>query len=255
MRTVLVTGSTGTLGRHLVPLLEGRGYEVRTLSRRAGRATHTGDLTTGKGVLAAADGADLVVHAASDSRHFGRTDPVQTRHLLDATTGAAHLLYPSIVGVDLIPVAYYRRKLACEELLGRHRVPYTILRVTQFHELIAGWLRATSRLPIAALPLDFRFQSVAAADVAGRIADLIGDSPLGRADDYGGPEILTLREMVGAWQRRTWRARPLVRLPIPGRVGDAFRLGRNTAPGHGSGLQTWAEFLRATEPARIGTPR
>ena len=103
MSIVLVTGGSGTLGRLVVPILQERGHEVRTLSRTPGRGTHTGDLTTGKGVLAAAAGADLIVHAASDTRHFGRADPVQTRHLLDACTGARHLLYVSIVGIDDIP--------------------------------------------------------------------------------------------------------------------------------------------------------
>jgi uncharacterized protein YbjT (DUF2867 family) len=243
MGIVLVTGGSGTLGRHLVPILQARGHEVRTLSRHPGRGTHIGDLTTGRGVLAAAAGADLVVHAASDRRRFGRTDPVQTRHLLDVCTGASHLLYVSIVGIDQMPYGYYRKKLLCEQLLGVHRVPYTILRATQFHELIATLLTAVERVPVAPLPLDFLVQPVAAGEVAGRIADLVAGDPHRRADDFGGPEVLTLNDMARRWKAHRGRPRWTVRLPTPGRIGTGFRRGRNTTPDHRDGAQTWEEFV------------
>lgn len=238
------------MGRLLVAILQANGHEVRTLSRTPGRGTHIGDLTTGQGVLAATAGADLIVHAASDTRHFGRSDKVQTRHLLDASTGASHVLYVSIVGIEDLPFGYYKRKLACERVLGIHRVPYTILRATQFHELMARLLPATERLPVAPLPLDFLFQPVAAREVAGRIADLIVGPPTQRADDFGGPEVLTLDEIAKAWRTHRGRPRRLVRLPIPGRIGTGFRRGRNTTPDHREGVQTWDEFLIEQTPPR-----
>jgi uncharacterized protein YbjT (DUF2867 family) len=243
MGIVLVTGGSGTLGRQLVPILQERGHEIRTLSRTPGRGTHTGDLITGKGVLTAAAGADLVVHAASDTRRFGRTDPVQTRHLLDACTGARHLLYVSIVGIDQIPYAYFSKKLACERLLGVHRVPYTILRATQLHELMATLLTATERLPVAPLPLDFLVQPVAGREVAGRIADLVVGDPLGRADDFGGPEVLTLNDMALQWRSHRGRPRRMMGLPVPGRISTGFRHGRNTTADRRVGTQTWEEFV------------
>lgn len=86
---------------------------------------------------AAAAGAEWVVHAASDTRRLGRSDLEQTRHLLDATAGARHLLYVSIVGIDVIPFGYYKAELACEREISAGRAPSTILRATQFHELLA----------------------------------------------------------------------------------------------------------------------
>jgi uncharacterized protein YbjT (DUF2867 family) len=253
MGIVLVTGGSGTLGRLLVPILQERGHEVRTLSRTPGRCTHTGDLTTGRGVLAAASGADVVVHAASDTRHFGRADLRQTRHVLDACTGASHLIYVSIVGVDEIPYGYYKKKLACERSLSVHRVPYTVLRATQFHEVIARVLNAVGRAPVAPLPLDFLFQSIAAREVAGRIADLVVGEPIRRADDFGGPEVLTLDEMVQRWRARTGRPRRLVRLPIPGKIGNGFRRGRNTTADRRDGVQTWEEFVIEQTPRPVGS--
>jgi NAD dependent epimerase/dehydratase family len=59
---ILVTGGTGTLGRLVVPRLQDAGSKVRVLSRRnreAGEGIElmTGDLATGEGIEAAAEGA------------------------------------------------------------------------------------------------------------------------------------------------------------------------------------------------------
>jgi uncharacterized protein YbjT (DUF2867 family) len=248
MAIVLVTGGTGTLGRGVVSRLREQGHEVRVLSRRPGAGTHEGDLTTGAGVAAAAEGAELVVHAASDTHRMGGADVDQTRHLLDATRGAGHLLYVSIVGIDRIPFLYYRRKLACEGLLASARVPYTILRATQFHELIAILLQTAGRLPLSPLPLDFRFQTIAADEVAARVVQVLGGPPQARADDVGGPEVLTLREMAEAWKAARGGPRRLVPLRIPGRVAQAFREGWNTCPDHADGRQTWAQYLAGRTP-------
>jgi uncharacterized protein YbjT (DUF2867 family) len=247
MSTVLVTGGTGALGRHVVARLRERGDEVRVLSRRPGAGTHVGDLNTGEGVTAAAQGADVVVHAGSDFRRLGRRDLDQTKHLLQAASDTRHLLYPSIVGVDSIPYVYYRHKLACERRVASSGVPYTILRATQFHELVGWLMRVAERLPLAPLPLDFRLQTIAAGEVAIRIADVVHDGPQGGLVQLGGPEVLTLEQMAHAWRNQRGRPRRLVRLPAPGRAARAFREGRNTCPEHGEGIQTWAQFV-ASDP-------
>lgn len=241
-----MTGGTGSFGSKLVPILAARGHEVRVLSRQPGRGTHTGDLTTGSGLAQAATGVELVVHAATDSRplSLGRADPHLTSQLLAAVPGCRHLLYISIVGIDAIPSRYYQSKLACEQLVAASSVPSTTLRATQFHELIAMALRAASRSPVAALPLAWTFQSVAAAEVATRAADLLDGEPLGRAPDFGGPQVLTARQLLRTWrQSHRW---PLATagLAWPGRVYAGFADGRNTCPDHADGVQTWDEFVR-----------
>ncbi|HXS61359.1 MAG TPA: SDR family oxidoreductase [Streptosporangiaceae bacterium] len=247
MSVVLVTGGSGTFGRKLVPLLAERGHDVRIVSRRPGAGTHVGDLTTGAGIAEAAAGAELIVHAATDnSFRAGRTDLVQTQNLLAAATGCRHLLYISIVGIDDIPFGYYQRKLACEQAIAASSVPSTTLRATQFHELIEKMLRTVSRWPAAPLPLSFRFQSVAAAEVAARAAGLLDAEPTGRAPDFGGPQVLTGRQIVADWRAARGRPRAVIGVRLPGEVARAFTQGRNTCPGHANGRQTWAEFLAQT---------
>jgi uncharacterized protein YbjT (DUF2867 family) len=240
---ILVTGGTGTLGNQVVSLLRERGDEVRVLSRQPGRGTHLGDLTSGRSLAAAADGVDGVVHAASDTHRFGRTDLEQTSNLLNATRSARHVVFVSIVGIDEIPFAYYRKKLACERLFEASDVPHTIARATQFHELIAMVLHVAERLPVAPLPLDFKFQSVAAAEVATHIVDLLDGEPAGRAEDFGGPEVTSLADMVHCWQDVRARPKSLARLPVPGRIANGFRLGRNTCPEQAFGTLPWRDFV------------
>jgi uncharacterized protein YbjT (DUF2867 family) len=245
VNTILVTGGTGALGRLVVDRLREDGEDVRVLSRREGAGTHVGDLVTGDGVAEAARGAQLIVHAASDAQRQGRSDSRQTANLLDVAREARHMLYVSIVGIDQIPFAYYRRKLACERQVAASGIPYTILRCTQFHELIGWLLRAAERLPVAPLPLDFRFQPLAASDAAARVADLIGSEPAGAIVNFGGPEVLTLRQMAQSWTAARGRPRRTVRLPLPGAVARAFREGRNTCPAQAFDGQRWDEFVSA----------
>lgn len=240
---VLITGGTGTLGSLVAARLRARGDEVRILSRRTGAGTHTGDLATGAGVADAVSGAQVIVHAASDTHRLGRADVAQTEHLLEHAGGVGHLLYISIVGIDRIPFAYYRRKLACEQRIVSSGIPYTILRATQFHELIAPGLQQAERLPVAPLPLDFRFQTVAASEVADRLVQMASEGPTNRLWNLGGPAVLSLGEMVDQWRELRSRPRRVVRLPLPGRVARAFREARNTCPEQAQGRQTWREYV------------
>jgi uncharacterized protein YbjT (DUF2867 family) len=244
MSVILVTGGSGLLGGKLVPILAARGHQVRVLSRRPGAGTHVGDLATGSGLSAAADGAELIVHAASD-RRFGRSDPEQTRQLLAVASRCRHLLYVSIVGVDAIPFGYYRTKLGCEGQVAASAVPSTTLRATQFHELLDRALRTVGRFGIAPLPLALRFQSVAASEVAARIAELVEGEPLGRAPDFGGPQVLTARQIAEIWRQHHRRPRVVFSVRLPGKVYRGFAAGAHTCPQHADGRQTWAEFVRA----------
>lgn len=154
-QSVLVTGGTGTLGRAVVQrlldaapagarLTDGR-PAVRVLSRRSRSAADdrpydwaTGDLRSGEGIDAAVTGADVVIHCATT---LGRGDVEATRRLTDAVArqpdGSPHLVHISIVGIDRIPLGYYRAKLEAERIIESSQVPWTILRATQFHDLIA----------------------------------------------------------------------------------------------------------------------
>ena len=242
MATVLVTGATGRLGSKAVHVLAEAGHEPRPFSRRAG-----GDLLTGEGLAEALDGASRVLHVASDSHtRNGSGDVAATARLLGAARDVEHLLYVSIVGVDRIPYRYYRNKLDCERLVAASGVPFTILRATQFHELGEGVLREKERRRLSLIyPFDFRVQLVAAREVAERAVELLAGPPRAGIVEFGGPQILSVRQAVDAWREIRGPLRVLP-LPYPGKVAAAFRTGLNTT-GRAEGRQTWREFVASLD--------
>lgn len=254
---ILVTGASGTLGRPLSRLLAERGADVHGLSRRArepeeGITWRKGDLFTGEGVDAAAEGAETIVHCASDPFRSKRDVPAAER-LIDAARrqGAPHLIYISIVGVDKIPYGYYQRKLAVERLIEASGLPCTILRTTQFHTLPDMALNVLTKVPgVVALPRGLRDQPIDVGEVAERLADLaLAGGPAGRVDDMGGPEVLTVEEMARAYLEARGLRRPVrIPLPLPGATGRGFREGHHLAPGHAVGKRTWQQFLNDRYP-------
>src|SRR3990172_4952045 len=207
MTNILVTGGSGGLGSELVPRLAAAGHTVRVLSRRPRPpSTNTewaqGDLATGEGLAEAVSGVDAVIHAAtSPFRRTRQTDVEGTRRLLDAAgaAGEPHFFYISIVGIDRIPLPYYKAKLAAEKLVEESAVPYTIPRATQFHSLIDRFLRTLVRLPLALLPKDLKFQPIDTGEVAERMVAALAAGPAGRLPDLGGPEVFTFAQLAREW--------------------------------------------------------
>ena len=247
--TILVTGGTGVLGREVARRLLAPGREVRVLSRRAAPAGtpyawRAGDLRTNRGIDAAVAGADVIVHCATT---LGRKDVAATRTLLDAAkrAGSPHLVYISIVGVEEIPLPYYRAKLAAEEALVASGLPWTILRATQFHELLCRIVDVQRFLPVLLGPSGFRFQPVAAGEVADRLSELAVGEPAGRAPDFGGPEVRDFPGLARAVLHAKSRRRPLVPVPIPGAIGRGYRYGHHLTP-NACGKITFEQFVAGT---------
>ena len=141
VREVLITGATGTLGRKLVGAATAAGHHVRAMSRRShvgytGVHWSQGDLLANTGIDAAVEGVDVVVHCATQGT--ADKDVRSTENLLTAArkAGVGHIIYVSIVGIDRIPLPYYKTKLRVEQTLKASGVGHTVLRATQFHDLI-----------------------------------------------------------------------------------------------------------------------
>ncbi|GGX33327.1 nucleotide-diphosphate-sugar epimerase [Streptomyces malachitofuscus] len=242
MTTILVTGGTGTLGRHVTERLRANGHEVRVLSRHA--QPYAVDLREGgSGLDAAVTGVDTVVHCATSPRGG---DEKPTRNLIAAAqrAGVGHLVYISIVGVDRVPFGYYKSKLAVERLIEDSGTGWTVLRTTQFHDLILRLLQGMAKLPVVLLPARVKDQPIDVTEVAGRLAELAQGAPAGRVDDMGGPEVRTFDSLARAYLKASGRRRAVVKVPLRGAAYDAFRAGGHLAPERAVGKVTFDEFLR-----------
>jgi uncharacterized protein YbjT (DUF2867 family) len=254
---VVVTGGTGVLGRPVVAELVRRGAAVRVLSRRPVSVSDAevarGDLVTGEGLADAVRGADVIVHCASDPRRWHDDVAATDRLLTEArVAGRPHVVFVSIVGVDRIPLPYYQAKLAAEALVRDSGLPWTLLRATQFHELVLWALAALAKAPLLALPRGVAVQPVDAGEVAGRLAELAMGEPAGRVPDSGGPEVLSAADAAHAFLRAAGLRRPLVRVPLPGRTMHAFSEGWNLVRDGQTGSIRFTEFL--AERVRPGAP-
>jgi uncharacterized protein YbjT (DUF2867 family) len=254
MSTILVTGATGTLGREVVRHALARKQNVRAYVREAeaalpeGVEAFPGDIRTGAGLREATKGVDAIVHCATFFDAGNVTDLEGARHLIAAAAenGSPHLVYISIVGIDDSKFSYFQGKLAIERMIEQSGLPFTILRVTQFHDFVFKLITSfeDKEAPAIVLPAGLRFQSIDASEVADALVTLATQPPVGRAPDMAGPEIFTLEDMADTY-KRVYRKPHVIRSePSESEFHDAFRSGSNILPDCAVGRTTWEAFLR-----------
>ena len=244
---VLVTGGTGTLGRHLVPRLQSAGLTVRVLSRHEPESTGgvehvAADLLKDEGVERAVSGADTVVHLAGGPKG----DDVATTNLVRAaeTARVRHLVTISVIGADTVPLGYFRAKHGAEQAIEKSQLAWTTLRAAQFHDLTLGVVRTMGKLPVVPAPGGVRWQPVDSRDVAERLTELTLAAPAGRVADLAGPTVYSLAELTRTYLRSCGKRRPFLPVRVPGKMGRAYRSGENlTLDGADLGKRTWEDFL------------
>jgi uncharacterized protein YbjT (DUF2867 family) len=226
---IAIAGGTGTLGSRVAGELLARGHDVRVLSRNAPQ--YRVDLTTGEGLGSALEGCDAVVDATNNSsRHAARTLVDGTGRLLAAeqAAGVRHHVGVSIVGCERVPLGYFGVKAEQERVVERGPVPWSLVRATQFHEIIAAALASAGRLHMMPVPRA-ALQTVACAEAARAVANVAEGAPLLRRIDIAGPEVVDAREVARTWRSITGRNAVLLPVPLPGRFGRALRGGALTA--------------------------
>lgn len=253
MATVLVTGATGTLGREVVHRLLLKQHRTRILSHQstptvpAGVEVITGNLTSGHGLREAVKDVDTIIHCASSPQNAAIVDVEGTRLLLQTAraSGSPHFIYMSIVGIDRSAYPYYTAKRATEVVIEQGPLPWSIVRATQFHNLVLGLIQSfgADTLPIVPVPGGMRFQSIDVSEVAERLVALVQDAPAGHAPDMGGPHILTIEEMTIIYLRVRGRAASVQSEALASGLYDTFRSGINLVPDHAVGAITWEDFL------------
>jgi uncharacterized protein YbjT (DUF2867 family) len=194
---IVVIGGSGLIGTKLVSRLRQAGHQAVAASPNSGVNT-----ITGQGLAEALAGAEVVVDVANapswEDHAVLEFFETSGRNLLaaEAAAGVRHHVALSVVGADRLPDSgYLRAKLAQEALIKASKVPYTIVRSTQFFEFMSGIAQAaTAGQTIHLSPA--LMQPIASDDVAAALADVAVRAPANDTIELAGPERLGLEEFV-----------------------------------------------------------
>lgn len=246
---VLVTGATGRLGRAVVSELAVRAHAVRILARRPDHApdleTVAGDITDDAPLAEAVDEVEAIVHCATDFGDHRRVDALATRRMAAFAVegGRPHVVYPGIVGSDLVPLRFHRSKQAAEEALISSGLPTSIVRATHFHHRVWSVLERLSRLPVMPVPRDTRLQPIDPVDVATVLVDMVEQGPMPEVSEIGGPHVYEAADLARSHKAATGHRSKILRVNYPGITGAALRAGAALTPNRLEDGKTWNDFV------------
>jgi uncharacterized protein YbjT (DUF2867 family) len=194
---IVVVGGTGLIGSKLVSNLRRRGHEVAAAAPSSGVNT-----ITGEGLAEALAGAQVVVDVANSPSFEDKAVleffETSGRNLLaaEAAAGVGHHVALSVVGADRLPDSgYMRAKVAQEKLIKTAKIPYTIVRATQFFEFVGGIAESATEGQSVRLPSAL-MQPIVSDDVAAALADVAAGEPRNATIELAGPEPIRMDELV-----------------------------------------------------------
>ncbi|MBR0755799.1 complex I NDUFA9 subunit family protein [Bradyrhizobium jicamae] len=238
---ITVFGGSGFLGRNVVRALCKRDYRVRVAVRRPELAFHLQPLgRVGQihavqanvrypaSVEAAMRDSQVAINLTGILTEGGEQtfDAVQAKGAeavaRAAAAAGARMVHVSAIGADEnSPSAYARAKAAGEKAVLAAVPSATILRPSvlfgpedQFTNRFAGLARMSPALPLVGGGLN-KMQPAYVGDVAQAVADAVdGKAKAGATYELGGPEVLTMREIMEIILQITQRDRMLLPLPV-----------------------------------------
>lgn len=240
---VTIYGGSGFIGRHVVRALARTGTRVRVAVRRPDLAGHLqplggvgqiaavqANVSYPDSLLPAAEGADAVVNlvgilAQSGKQTFEAVQDEGARHVAEAArkAGARAFVHMSAIGADANSASLYAKSKAEGEKAVREVQPdAVILRPSvvfgpedDFFNRFASLARLFPALPLIGGGKT-KFQPVFAGDVAKAVlAALSGEARQGAVYELGGPEILTMKDVMERVLDYTMRRKLLLNLPFP----------------------------------------
>ena len=239
---VTVFGGSGFLGRHVIRALAKREYRIRVGVRRPELAGHLqplgrvgqihavqANLRYPVSVQAAARGASVVVNLVGILAEGGAQtfNAVQAKGADTVARAAAEIgarvVHVSAIGANANSNSGYARAKAAGEAAVLAAAPLaTIIRPSvvfgpedQFTNRFAGLARISPMLPLIGGGLT-KMQPVYVGDVATAVANAVdGKTRPGATYELGGPEIMTMREIIDLILNITRRNRMLMSLPFP----------------------------------------
>jgi uncharacterized protein YbjT (DUF2867 family) len=249
---IVVIGGTGLIGTKLVSNLRKQGHDVVAASPSSGV-----NAVTGEGLAEALKSAQVVVDVANSPSWEDKAvlDFFETssRNLLaaEAAAGVKHHVALSVVGTDrLLGSGYFRAKMAQEKLIKASRIPYTIVRATQFFEFTGGIAQnATEGSTVRVPPV--LMQPIVSDDVAAALADIAVAEPMNGMVELAGPDQVRQDELVRQFLSATGDTRKVVADPHARYYGLEVN-DQSLVPGHNPRLGSthFADWLRHSAPLK-----
>ena len=208
---IVIIGGSGLIGAKVATRLRDRGHQVVAASPSKGVNT-----ITGAGLKEALAGAEVVVDVANSPSFEDKAVleffETSGRNLLAAeeAAGVRHHVALSVVGADRLPDSgYMRAKVAQEKLIKASKIPYTIVRATQFFEFVGAIAQSATdgekvRVPSAMM------QPIVSDDVAAALAEVALAKPLNGTTELAGPEPIRMDELVRRFLSATRDARQVL---------------------------------------------
>jgi uncharacterized protein YbjT (DUF2867 family) len=197
VKKIVVIGGSGLIGSKLVSKLRPLGHDVVAASPASGV-----NAVTGEGLTKALAGAQIVVDVANSPSFEDKAVleffEKSGRNLMaaEAAAGVGHHVALSVVGSDRVPESgYLRAKMAQENLIKESKIPYTILRSTQFFEFVNGIAQSASDGKTIRLSPAF-LQPIVSDDVVAALLDVTLAAPVNGMVEVAGPEKISLDELV-----------------------------------------------------------
>src|SRR5258706_1890646 len=141
---ILITGGTGYIGQHVIPLLIARGHRVRVVARQsslarvpAGAAAVSGDALNEDSIASALRPGDTVIHlvgtphpSPTKADQFDRVDLMSIRCTVGAAkrVGIDHLVYVSVAQPAPVMAHYLFVRSLGETMIREAQISATILR-------------------------------------------------------------------------------------------------------------------------------
>ncbi|HEY0313481.1 MAG TPA: complex I NDUFA9 subunit family protein [Allosphingosinicella sp.] len=261
-RLVTLFGGGGFLGRYVAQALFNTGARVRIVQRNPSTAVFlkplaslgqiqfvAGDIADAARVRAAAEGSHAVVNLVGILKgRFHEVHAEGGRNVAEAAAaaGAEALVQVSAIGADPEAQSAYLASKGEGEAAARAAFPNTTImrpslvfgREDNFMNRFAGLARIAPALPVVRGAM--KMQPVYAADAARAIAAAALDPGThgGKTYELGGPQVMTMRELVQFVCRTTERDRPLVDVPDP--IARLLARGLGWLPG---APLTWDQWL------------
>ncbi len=135
---ILVTGSTGVVGKQVLDHLDGKGVEVRALTRSPEKAQFSSGVTAVKGDLSDLDGFREALKGVSTLFLLAPNGADELTQALQSLSiareaGVKGVVYLSVFkGADYVDVPHFTAKHTVERMIEHMDMPATILRPAYF---------------------------------------------------------------------------------------------------------------------------